>query len=109
MIDKFERGTPLGAILKKEEKTDALLPFMDKAERYKEDAERILHAEKLATLTRGFLTGCGGMRRVTEEKCEQFVKDHAKTVWRVMDRVPEEDRPAAVYALCLTLAQDREE
>lgn len=106
-MQNWEKGTPLSRLVKNEERSGQQegLTFAEKAEQFREKAERIVHAEKLATLARGFLTGCGGVNNVTEDTCVRFVNDHRTIVWNAMDDVPEDERPAAVYALVLTVAK----
>jgi len=106
-MNPWEKGTPLDKLVRKEENADAHMAFIEKAEQYKPNAERIVAGEKLATLARGFLTGCGGMNNVTSEKCRQFASDFPGPVRKVLDTVPEDDLPAAVYALVKEIDKDK--
>ena len=102
-MNPWEKGTPLDRLVRKQERADKGITFQERAERYRQGAERIVHAEKLATLARGFVTGCGGVVNVKADDCERFVKDHSNVVKKAMDTVPEEDLSAAVYALVVAL------
>ena len=103
----WEKGTAVDRMVYNEDKTDADKTLKEKAERYKNSAEKVVAGEKLSTLARGFLTGCGSMDKVTSEKCRQFVVDHGKIVRKVFDTVPDDDVPAAVYALVKAVSEDK--
>ena len=105
-MNNWEKGTPLSKLVSKEERADKELSFAERAERYREGAERLVHAEKLVTLARGFLTGVGSIENVNAENCARFVKDHYNTILKAMDTVPEEDLPAAIYALAQAVAKE---
>lgn len=107
-MNSWEKGTPLDKLVHKEEHGEKDLSFEQKAEQYLGRAEIIVAAEQLTTLVRGFITGCGGVGKVGSEACSRFVKDHPKVVRTVMGDIPEEERPAAVYALALTISRNTE-
>ena len=102
-MNNWEKRTPYGAIVRKQEQADKGISFEQKAERYRGNAERVVEAEKLTILVRGFITGCGGIDHVKGENCELFVKDHSGVIRKAMDTVPEEDLALAVYALVTAL------
>ncbi len=98
-MKEWEKGTALGQMIRNQEKAEKGLPFAEKAGRYRENSERVVNAERLVTLIRGFLTEIGGLENVSEESCKKFVHEHFSIVDSVMSDVPKDDFPAAIYAL----------
>jgi hypothetical protein len=86
-----KRPGVLPAMMAREERE----PFEVRAERYRENVEKVLATRELIARVKGFVTGCGGIDRVTEQKCIDFVRDNRKLV----DQVGNTDDPAYVYAL----------
>jgi hypothetical protein len=105
IMHPLDKKTPLTGMLGNEKRSRELenLSFAEKAQKFEKRAEQIVFAEQLVNLVRGFITGCGGLRGVTEAKCTQFVRDHKAVVVGALDATVvdnDADLPAAVYALC---------
>lgn len=82
-------------IIREEDK----VPFAERVVMYEKSVERVIAAEKLITLVRGFVSGKGGIESIDESACIQFCKDFPQSV---MD-VANVNDPAYVFALAQKL------